>query len=380
MKNVKNIVVLTGGGLAPALNATLYGVIKAARQKGFKIYGSLYGWASLVQHGKIIDLTKLNIEAIKNRGGTFLRSSRTNPFKVTGGLINLRDNLKKYKIDAIIAIGGDDTLGAAAKLYQKEKIKVIGLPKTVDNDLPATYFCPGFPSAAYYMATLSAETREDSAYALSRVYIIESYGAQSGWLTCAASLGGADLVIPPEWQFDLEKILALIKKRYTKNGNFCLISLSKEAKIKGLKGFEDTQPDGYGHVRQEFISLGLKRAIEERLGLATKIILPMNYFQSGLPIDLDRKMGYQLGQKSIELASQGKFGRSVMVDLKSGKFIPKEVPINAFLKGTKRMPAGWFDKNAMQPNGKYLNYLKTLVGGFDFLDREYNRLQKQVNK
>ncbi len=380
MTNNKTILLLTSGGLAPALNATLYGAIKAARKKGYKVLGGVNGWNSLVENGKIVNLTKINIESIKNRGGNFLRSSRTNPFKAKNGLNNLKSTIKKYKINTIIAIGGDDTLSAAAKLYKQEKIPVIGLPKTIDNDLPKTYFSPGFPSAAYYIAKLVSETKEDSAYALSRVFIIEIMGAKSGWLTCSAALGGADIVIPPEWEFNLETILNKIKKKYKQNNNLCVIGLSKEAKIKGLAGIADKQIDFFNNKRKEFVSLSLQKKIQSKLGLNTKTIVPMSYLQSGEPINLDKKFGFSLGKKGIEMVTTKKYGQTAIIDYKNGKFNLKEVKLSEFLNGTKKMNNTWFNKKTMQPTDKYFKYLKTLIGDFDFIDKDYNRLQKLVNK
>ena len=170
----KTILVFNGGGLAPALNPTLYGVITKAKKQGFKILGGMYGWASLLDNGRIVDLTKLNIEPIKNIGGTFLRSSRTNPFNVKDGVTQLKDKIKEHKIDYLVAIGGNDTMGAAERLFREENLPIIGIPKTIDNDLPETYFTPGFPSAAFYFSSYVKEIREDAAYALSRIYIIEA--------------------------------------------------------------------------------------------------------------------------------------------------------------------------------------------------------------
>ena len=138
MPDKKTILVLTSGGLSPALNATLYGVIKQVRKYRWRILGGINGWISLVQQGKIIDLTNLNVEAIKNRGGDFLRSSRTNPFKIPGGINLLKEKIKKYRISGILAIGGDDTLKGASQLFTKEHLPIVGLPKTLDNDLPLT--------------------------------------------------------------------------------------------------------------------------------------------------------------------------------------------------------------------------------------------------
>ena len=378
MKTGKNLLVLTSGGLSPSLNPTLYGVIVRAKKLNYQIYGGISGWASLVQHGKIINLTKLNTDVLKNRGGTLLRSSRTNPLKVQGGINLLKEKFKKYKLTGLIAIGGGDTLMAAAKLFKDYQVPVIGLPKTVDNDLPLTYFTPGFPTAAYYAAELTAETKEDSAYTYSRVYIIEMYGAISGWLTCATALGGADIIIPPEWQFNLQKIISLVKRKYEANGNYCLIAVSKEAKVKGIKGKPEKQPDGFGNPRREYISLALQEKIQSQLGLTTKIIIPMNYLQSGNPIRLDINIGQQLGSFGVDLINQQKFGQAVIINYLKKKFSLKAVPLTYFLNKSKRLDDSLFDKQAMQPTTKYLNYLKTLIGDFDFIDRKYQQLQAKI--
>lgn len=380
MAKQKTILILTSGGLASALNATIYGVIKAARKLNYKILGGVAGWASLVQNGSIVDLTKLNIEALKNRGGNLLRSSRTNPLKVQNGIANLKEKIAKYRLDAIVAIGGNDTLGAAAKLYLQEKIPIISLPKTIDNDLPITYFAPGFPTAAYYAARLTAETKQDSAYSMSRVYVIEMYGADAGWLTCATALGGADIVIPPEWQFNLADIIKLIKQKYEANGNYCVIAMSKDAKIKGLKGFLDTQFDGFGNIRQEFLSIKLKEKIESQLGLTTKIIIPMNYFQSGRPIKLDWQIGEQLGRAGVALIKNGHFGSAAVVDYRYKKFTAKTVPLKLFKDITRKMDDSYFNRIKMLPTPKYFSYLNSIIGNFDFIDHAYQKMMDKLSR
>jgi len=159
---MKTLFVFTGGGLAPVLNPTLYGVVTAARQKGWRVLGGLHGWASLLSEGRYVDFTNLNIESLKENGGTILRSSRTNPYAVADGVKQVKKTLETREIDAIVAIGGDDTLGAAAKLAA-DGVHIVGIPKTVDNDLPGTYFTPGFPSAAYYLAAFVDEIKRDAA-------------------------------------------------------------------------------------------------------------------------------------------------------------------------------------------------------------------------
>lgn len=377
---MKNILVLTSGGLSPSLNPTLYGVISQAKKLNFQIYGGISGWASLVQRGKIINLTRQNTEILKSRGGTLLRSSRTNPLKAFGGIELLKENLRKYKINGLIAIGGDDTLMAAAKLHNDFQVPVVGLPKTVDNDLPLTYFTPGFPTAAYYAAKLTAETKEDSAYTYSRIYIIEMYGAVSGWLTCATVLGGADIIIPPEWQFDLDKIINLVKRRYEANGNYCVIAVSKEARIKGIKGKPEKQPDGFGNPRNEYVSLALQEKIQSQLGLTTKIIIPMNYLQSGNPIKLDIEIGHKIGKLGVDLINRQQTGQAVIINYARKKFGLKTVPLNHFIKKGKGLDNSLFNQKTMLPTVKYLNYLKTMIGNYQFIDYKYQKLQRIISK
>ena len=206
------------------------------------------------------------------------------------------------------------------------------------------------------------------------------YGADAGWLTCSTALGGADLVIPPEWTFRLSDIMSLVKKKYEANGNYCVIALSKDAKIKGLKGFLDTQFDGFGNTRQEFLSLKLKEKIESLLGLTTKIIVPMNYFQSGEPLPLDWQMGVKLGQAGLELIKNKGFGRVAVVDYINKKFSVKTVSLRLFKDKTQKIESSFFDKIKMQPTNRYFKYMETLIGNYQFLDKKYNKLQSLIIK
>jgi len=350
MLKKQTILILTSGGLAPALNPTLYGIIKQARKYDYKILGGVDGWSCLLEKNKIIDLSKLDIEVLKARGGTLLRTSRTNPFSFVDGLEKIKNTLKNYKIDAIIAIGGDDTLRTANKLA-KQGIKIIGLPKTIDNDLSNTFFTPGFPSAAYYTARLVDEVREDAAYAYGRIFIIEIMGNKAGWLTCSSVIGGADIIIPPEWKFENKKILDLIKKKYKENG-FCVIAISKEAKISGLKSYNDKQTDGFNTKRNELISLALQNIIQDKLGYNTKIIIPMNTLQTGAPIYLDIKIGNEIGKQGSKLIKDNKFGLGISIQYRNNKFFTKNIPLEKYAEKTRIMSKEYFDFKKMQPTNK----------------------------
>jgi len=282
LKN-KSIIVFTGGGLAPALNATLYGVISRAKAEKMKVLGGMNGWASMIGKSKIVDLTRININPIKYRGGTFLRSSRTNPLADKNGIKKVKATLKKYNIDYIVAIGGDDTLGAADNLFKKENISIVGIPKTIDNDLAGTYFTPGFPSAASKLIEIVKNLKRDASYALNRIFVVESLGHKAGWLASSSYYGGADVMIPPEKKNSLDKTLKIIKECYEKNKKSAVVVIGKEAKFdKKIAGLEDYQKDPqYKQERQLFISLALYQFIRETLYKAEIRLKSMRILHTG---------------------------------------------------------------------------------------------------
>ncbi|MFH1598223.1 MAG: 6-phosphofructokinase [Patescibacteria group bacterium] len=380
----ETILVFTGGGLAPALNPTLYGVIKEARKFGYRILGGMYGWASLSKNGRIIDLTKLNVESIKKRGGTFLRSSRTNLYKVEGGLEQLKGKLKEQKIDHLIAIGGDDTLGAARKLYKNEKINIVGIPKTIDNDLSGTYWSPGFPSAAHYTAQYTKEVREDAAYSLSRIFIIEVLGRKSGWITASAYYGGSDVIIvPPERKVDIKNFLDKLVKRYAKNGNFAVVVISEEADFgKSVRGVWQDQKDSFGIRRKSLTGVALRDIISSQTGIDTKVLIPGNYIQAGEPIKIDRDVAVKLGQRAVNLVNQKKFGRMSCV-VKKGKAIEVDDIDLAKVVGKNNLKVlddSYFDFKNFRPKQKLLDYFEPILGKYQTPDPEYYKLIAKINQ
>ena len=380
--NKKTVLIFTGGGLAPALNPTLYGAITRARKEGFRILGGLYGWACLGANGKTIDLTKIDLEIIKKNGGTFLRSSRTNPFNSKNGLAELKKRIKKLKIDYIIAIGGDDTLGAAYKLHQESIIPIVGAPKTIDNDLPETYWSPGFPSAAYYFSQFVKEIREDAAYALSRIFIVEALTAKAGWLVAAGAYGGADLVIPPERPVDLKLIIRLAKKRYLANKNFAVIAISNQAKIPGIKGEEDEQKDQFGVKRQNYISLALAKSLKAALGIETKVAIPANYVETGRPIKIDCEIGIKLGEKAVNLIRKNKFGQMAAVkrpSWQSNSITVDCAPLSAMRNKKKPMDESFFDFKNLRVKQKMFDYLEPMLGKYEpEKNNDYNQLIDKI--
>lgn len=381
--NNKRIIVFTGGGLAPALNATLAGVISAAREKEIVVLGGLRGWASLLDNGKIVDVTSVDTKLIQKIGGTFLRSSRTNIFKVENGVEQVKLKIKEHQIDAIFAIGGNDTLGEAYEFFQKTGIPVIGIPKTIDNDLSETYWTPGYPSAAIQMAQIVKEIREDAAYTLSRIFVVESLGMHAGWLAMAGACGGADVIIPPEKQVSLSEVVRLTGERYEENGNFACVVVSQEARFdEPLRALADDQADQFGTSRHSYICLALRDRLSKDLGVYAKAIYPGNFLESGNPIDIDREVAYKLGQKSIELLEEKKFGYMSSV-IRNGTAI--EIGVSNLEKvigeGNYRfVPDEFFDWKNLRATAEYMEYMKPVLGAYSWMkDDAYYQLIKKIN-
>lgn len=382
--NKKTILVFTGGGLAPALNATLYGAITQAKKEGFRVLGGLYGWACLLNNGRIIDLTDFNLKAIKDVGGTFLRSSRTNPFKMENGIEQIKGKIKEYRINCVIAIGGDDTIAAADKLFSQENIPIVGIPKTIDNDLPETYWTPGFPSAAHYYSSYVKEIRQDAAYALSRIYIIEAMGQDAGWLAASGVYGGADIIIPPEREINLNQMLGLLKEKYEKNGYFAVVALSEQAKFdQPIAGITQDQTDSFGVKRSSFISVSLRDLIKEKLGINTKALIPGNYLESGRPIEVDRDLAVKLGRHAVDLIKKDQIGRLARLERKGEKIVIGDIALKEVFakeKG-KRLTEEYFDWEKLQPTRAYFDYMKPILGEYvPAKDDEYNQLLDRIKK
>lgn len=381
---MKNILVFTGGGLSPSLNPTIYGVTKAAQERGWSVVGGLYGWNSLLRNGRQISLDKLDLEPLRDVGGTILRSSRTNPLAVEDGVTQVKEKIKELGVDAVIAIGGNDTLGAAAKLAQAG-VPIVGIPKTIDNDLAGTYYTPGFPSAAHYLANLVKEIKQDAAYALSRIFVIESLGMKAGWLAAAGVFGGADVIITPERKTNLKKTLSLLNERYIKNGNYAVVVVAQEAhfdeKLSGLKHNEIGEQ--YGHSRQNFICLDLKERISEELNIPTKAIYPGNFLETGKPTPLDRDMSILLGKEAVNLVDKNIFGKMVAIERKDAKSLKLEVAVtelhNPDDKGNyKPFPDNFFDFESMLPSQEFMDYMAPLIDDTPRAEDDYSRLLKTI--
>ncbi|MFC1687542.1 6-phosphofructokinase [Patescibacteria group bacterium] len=386
MASKQTILVFTGGGLAAALNPTLHGVITAARKKGYRILGGINGWQSLVDKGRVIDLTNADIEPILDTGGTFLRSSRTNPFSVKNGVQQVKSSLITHSIDAVVAIGGNDTLGAAKRLVAEENIPVVAIPKTIDNDLSGTYWSPGYPSAAHKISAFMREIREDVAYSLERIYVVEALGMHTGWLAASGSFAEADVILVPEQKISLRDMVNKVAKQYKNNGNYALIVVAQDVQFdESLKFIKDDQYDQYGTRRQSFIALAVRDIISKELGVSTKMLYPGNFYQTGPAIAADKKYGILLGKNAVEMVEKRMYGYMSSLkrpDMSKTELVVTESHLDEVVGDDKlrKLDEGMFNFDELQVTQKYLDYMEPALGKFKKKDGPYHQLLKSIKE
>ena len=316
--------ILTGGGDCPGLNA----VIRAVVRKGIFHYedqfiGFLEGWRGVVENKcRVLDLNA--VAGILPRGGTILRTSRTNPVKKAGAIQSCLNTLHNNGVDALIAIGGDDTQSVSQALF-KQGIKVVGVPKTIDNDLAGTDMCFGFDTAVS-VATAAIDRVHTTAEAHNRVIVVEVMGRDSGWIALYSGVaGGADVILIPERPIDLDEVAESLKRRHARGRYFSIVVVAEGAKLSqtGTVVTETDSVDEFGHVRLGGIGNALAREIEKRTGFETRAVTLGHTQRGGSPSAFDRMLATRYGVGAIDMVHQGKFG--CMVALKGNDI--KSVPL-----------------------------------------------------
>lgn len=302
---------LTSGGDTPGMNAVITGAFIYAKKYGHELIGFKYGWKGILEKD-YVDENYLKEKVIKDSflqwGGTVLRSSRTNPYKKDKGIEIIKKNLKELKIDALIAIGGEDTLGTANKLYN-DGVNIVGVPKTIDNDLSATDYTFGF-NTAFSIATDSLEKLHTTARSHSRTLVVEIMGRHSGWLTLYAAIAGrAHLALIPEFPISLDKINEIVKKRYEDKQKYCIIAVSEGYELSEFES-EKTELDEFGHksLAKFHIAEKIAERIQKDTGIETRSVVLGHVQRSGSPNAYDRVLAYRLGVKAAELVINEKFG------------------------------------------------------------------------
>src|SRR4051812_8166934 len=282
--------VLTGGGDCPGLNAVIRAIVrKGINAHGHEFVGFRYGWAGVLNN-EATDLTLNSTRGILHRGGTILGSSRTNPYKVEGGVNMVRAAMQARNLDALIPIGGEDTLGVAGRLHT-DGINVIGVPKTIDNDLAATDFTFGFQTAVQ-IATEAIDRLHTTAESHNRVMVVEVMGRHAGWIAVYSGIaGGADVVLVPERPFDIEEVVAHLHRRQAAGRTFSIVVVAEGAQPSGGGIAATGERDAFGHERLGGIGIALEREIEARTGFETRATILGHVQRGGSPLAYDRVLG-----------------------------------------------------------------------------------------
>jgi len=310
---------LTGGGDCPGLNAVIRAVVrKGERHYGDELVGFRDGWKGVLEDSTMV-LDVERCRGILPRGGTILGTSRTNPYKVEDGVKKALDTLRKERIDALVAIGGEDTLGVANKLGA-EGVGVVGVPKTIDNDLSCTEVTFGFDTAVQ-IASDAIDRLHTTAESHDRVMVVEVMGRHAGWIATEAGIaGGAAEILIPEEEFDIERVCDDLKKRHAKGRFASIVVVAEGAEPKeGTMATQSGEVDQFGHVRLGGISNLVAEEIEKRTGFETRVTILGHVQRGGTPTAFDRILATRFGIAAIDAAHDGAFGQ--MVALQGGEIV-----------------------------------------------------------
>jgi 6-phosphofructokinase 1 len=340
---MKRVGVLTGGGDCPGLNAVIRAVARRCFSRGYEVVGVAYGWRGLVD-GELNALTSREVTGILPRGGTIIGTSRTNPYKVEGGVDRVLRNFAEAGLDALVAIGGEDTLGVAAQLYAEHDLPVVGVPKTIDNDLSATDYTFGFDTAVF-IATEAIDRLHTTAESHNRVMVVEVMGRHTGWIAVMSGIaGGADVILIPEQPISVEAACVELRKRHERGKNFSIVVVSEGYKLTFDSGEErevtqQADLDQFGHVRLGGVGEQLAHEIEQRTGFETRVTVLGHVQRGGSPTPRDRVLATRYGLKAADLVDEGKFGR--MAALHGDAIV--DVSLAEATAELKTVPPEWYD-------------------------------------
>jgi phosphofructokinase-like protein len=335
--------VLTGGGDCPGLNAVIRAVARRSLDRGWEVAGVRAGWRGLVE-GRVQPLGYREISGILPRGGTIVGTSRTNPFKLDGGVEAVLRNFAQERFDALVAIGGEDTLGVAARLYAEHDFPVVGVPKTIDNDLSATDYTFGFDTAVW-VATEAIDRLHTTAEAHNRVMVVEVMGRNTGWIAVMSGIaGGADVILIPEQPITVEAACDEIRRRHQRGKDFSIVVVSEgyeltyESGERRLVG-EAAEIDQFGHLRLGGVGDVLAHEIEARTGYETRVTVLGHVQRGGSPTPRDRILATRYGLRAADLVQERRFGR--MAALHGDRIV--DVSLEEATAELKRVPPDWYE-------------------------------------
>jgi phosphofructokinase-like protein len=332
-EQIMRIGVLTGGGDCPGLNAVIRAVVrKGVANYGHEFVGFRDGWKGPLE-GLSRPLGIAEVRGILPRGGTILGSSRTNPFKIDGGVERIKNNLVEQGVDALIAIGGEDTLGVATKLHELG-VNVIGVPKTIDNDLGATDYTFGFDTAVN-IAMEAIDRLHTTAESHHRTLVVEVMGRHAGWIALHAGLaGGANVILLPERKFDVEQVAGYVEKRFQEQYAPIVVVAEGAQPLDGQMVLHNQELDAFGHVRLGGIGQWLAEQLEAKTGKEARTVVLGHIQRGGTPTAFDRVLATRLGLHAIDAAHEGDWGK--MVAMQSTDIV--RVPLAEATRELKTVP------------------------------------------
>jgi len=334
---------LTGGGDCPGLNAVIRAVARRLLDRGWEVEGVREGWRGLVE-ARSSPFGYREISGLLPRGGTILGTSRTNPFRLDGGVEAVLRNFEALGLDALVAIGGEDTLGVAARLYEEQGFPVVGVPKTIDNDLSATDYTFGFDTAVW-VCTEAIDRLHTTAESHNRVMVVEVMGRHTGWIAVMSGIaGGADVILIPEHPITVEAACDDIRRRHQRGKDFSIVVVSEGYELTYASGeqravTQEAALDQFGHVRLGGVGEALAHEIEQRTGFETRVTVLGHVQRGGSPTPRDRVLATRYGLKAADLVHEGRFGR--MAALHGDSIV--DVSLAEATAELKTVPPGWYE-------------------------------------
>jgi 6-phosphofructokinase 1 len=329
--------ILTGGGDCPGLNAVIRAAGRRVMTRDGEVVGVLEGWKGLIE-GLFEPLGPREISGLLPRGGTILRTTRTNPFKVDGGVEKVLANFQQEGFDALVAIGGEDTLGVAARLYNDHDFPVVGVPKTIDNDLSATDYTFGFDTAVW-VATEAIDRLHTTAESHNRVMVVEVMGRHTGWIAVVSGIaGGADMILIPEQPVSIEDACKELRRRHERGKDFSIVVVSEGYELEGMSEAQDVDQFGHVSLSERGVGAALARQIEARTGYETRVTVLGHVQRGGSPTPRDRVLATRYGLKAADLVEERKFGR--MAALHGDEIV--DVSLEEATAELKTVPAEWW--------------------------------------